>query len=186
MNFKDLNRILRLEIFLHKDGQLRAAHVILGYTPSTKCFQSPKNVIRAKDPHLALTNVAIPGFLLTEPSPEGTHDAQLLAPLTARLIYSQEPPIPSDDKFGESSFESVQEVIDKDFEVFYRPDALSTSQPPTSVDMGFEEKTPDLLALLIAYTGGSSLAVAVVPHPPTPATTHTSPTDAGDKKRKRA
>ena len=36
VNFKDLNRILRLEIFLPKDGELRAAHVILGYKPSTK------------------------------------------------------------------------------------------------------------------------------------------------------
>ena len=38
VNFKDLNRILRSEIFLHKDGQLRVAHVILGYKPSTKRF----------------------------------------------------------------------------------------------------------------------------------------------------
>ena len=52
--------------------------------------------------------------------------------------------------------------------------------------MGFEEKTPDLLALLMAHVGGSSLAMAIAPQPPTPATTHTSPVDAEDKKRKRA
>ena len=44
--------------------------------------------------------------------------------------------------------------------------------------MGIEEKTPDLLALLIAYAGGSSPAVAVTPRPPTPAVTHISPADA--------
>ena len=38
VNFTDLNWILRLEIFLHKDGQLRATHVILEYRPSTKHF----------------------------------------------------------------------------------------------------------------------------------------------------
>ena len=38
VNFTDLNWILRLEIFLHKDGQLRATHVILEYKPSTKHF----------------------------------------------------------------------------------------------------------------------------------------------------
>ena len=74
VNFKDLNRILRLEIFLHKDGQLKAAQVILGYTSSTKCFQSPKNIIKARDPHLALIDVAVPGFLLTDPPLEGTQD----------------------------------------------------------------------------------------------------------------
>ena len=59
VNFKGLNRILRLEIFLHKDGQLRVAHVILGYTPFTKCFQNPKNVIKARDPRLTLIDVAV-------------------------------------------------------------------------------------------------------------------------------
>lgn len=84
VNFQDLNRILRLEIFLHTDGQLRAAHVILGYKPSTKHFQSPKNIIRAKDLRPVKINVAVPRFLLTEPPLEGTQDAQLLAPLAAR------------------------------------------------------------------------------------------------------
>ena len=40
-NFTDLNRILRLEIFLHKDSQLRAAHVILNTS-------LPPNVSKAR------------------------------------------------------------------------------------------------------------------------------------------
>ena len=152
MNFKYLNRILRSEIFLHKDGQLKAAHVILGYTPSTKCFQSPKNVIKARDPRLALINVAVPGFLLTELPLEGTQDAQLPTPLTARLLYSQKPPIPFDSKEREPTLEPThQEVTEKDFEVFYYVDALSTSTAHSSAEMGFEEKTPDLLGLLTAH-----------------------------------
>lgn len=63
VNFEDLNYILRSEIFLHKDGQLRAAHVILGYTPISTCFQSPKNVIKTKDPRLAWIDIDIKGFL---------------------------------------------------------------------------------------------------------------------------
>ena len=153
VNFKDLNRILKAEIFLHMDGQLRVAHIILGYKLSTKRFQSPKNVIKTRNPRLALIDVAVLGFLLTEPPPEGTHDAQLPAPLIARLIYSEEPPISSDDESEESTSEFAQEVTDKEFEVFYRPDSSNTSQPHTSADVGFEEKTPDLLALLTAYTG---------------------------------
>ena len=52
--------------------------------------------------------------------------------------------------------------------------------------MGFEEKTPNLLAFLIAHAKGSSPTVAMVTWPPTPVTTNMSPTDAEDKIRKRA
>lgn len=93
LNFKDLNRLLKSEIFIHKDSQLRAAHLILRYKPSTKCFQSPKNFIKVKDTRLALIDLVVPGFLLFEPSPEGIQDAQLPAPLAARLLYSHEPPL---------------------------------------------------------------------------------------------
>ena len=128
MNFKDLNRILRSKIFLHKDGQLRAAHDILGYTLSTKRFQSPKNVIRARDPRLALIDVAVPEFLLTKPPLKGTEDAQLPAPLVAKLLYSQEPSILSDEEVKESTLEPIhQEVTEKDFEIFYRKDTASPS-----------------------------------------------------------
>ena len=75
VNFVDLNQILKLEIFLHKDGQLRATHIILGYKPFTKCFQNSKNIIKAKDARLALIDVAIPIFLLAEPPLAGTQDA---------------------------------------------------------------------------------------------------------------
>ena len=74
------------EIFLHKDNQLWAAHVILGYKPSTKRFQKLKNIIKARDLHLALIDVAIPRFLLSEPPSEGTQDTQLLAPLAIRPL----------------------------------------------------------------------------------------------------
>ena len=52
VNEPDFTRILKSEIFLHTDGQLRVAHVILGYKPISSRFQSPKYVIKAKDPRL--------------------------------------------------------------------------------------------------------------------------------------
>ena len=67
---------------------------------------------------MALINVAVPGFLLTEPPLVGTKDALLLAPLVARLLYSQKPPIPSNDEVKELTPDPVQqEVTDKDFGV---------------------------------------------------------------------
>ena len=56
---------------MHKGGQLRIVYVILGYTPSTKWFQSPKNVIRARDSRLALIDMAVLGFrTLSYPLPQ--------------------------------------------------------------------------------------------------------------------
>lgn len=182
VNFHDLNRILKSEIFLHKDGQLKAAHVILGYKPSTKCFQSLKNVIKACDTCLALIDVAVLGFLLIGPPPEGTQDAQIPTPIAAKLLYSQEPPLPSAEEADESTFDSIQEVTDKDFKVFHRSDALNASQASSSTTMGFEEKTPDLLALLSAHTRGFSLVVTIPPHPPTLAATCTSSAKVAEKK----
>ena len=52
--------------------------------------------------------------------------------------------------------------------------------------MGFEEKTLDLFALLMAHIGGSSPAVTVVPQPPTLATIYASFVGVANKQRKRA
>ena len=67
VNFINLNRIIDSEIVLHKDSQLWAVHVILVFETLSKRFQSPKNVIKAKDPRLALIDIAVLGFLLTDP-----------------------------------------------------------------------------------------------------------------------
>lgn len=94
--------------------------MILRFSPISKHFQNPKNVIKAKDPWLALIDVAVLGFLTTGPLLVGTQDAQLPAPLTTKLLHSQEPPIPSDEETKEPSPKLVQEVTDKDFEIFYQ------------------------------------------------------------------
>ena len=52
VNKPDLTRILQSEIFVHTDGQLRAAHIIFGYKPISTSFQAPKYIIKAKDPRL--------------------------------------------------------------------------------------------------------------------------------------
>jgi len=72
MNFANINRILESEIFLHTNGQFQAVHVILGFKPLSKRFQSSKYVIKAKDAQLALIDVDVPGFLLAEPPSIGT------------------------------------------------------------------------------------------------------------------
>ena len=84
VNKDSLDRILKVEVFVNLDGQLRAAHLILGYTPISSSFQAPKCVIRARDPRFHWISVVVPSFLLpqgapvlegtfiTQPIPEGT------------------------------------------------------------------------------------------------------------------
>ena len=71
VNELDLTRILKSEIFVHTDGQLRATQIILGYDPISSSFQAPKYMIKAKDPQLQQINIVIPGFLAST-SPKGT------------------------------------------------------------------------------------------------------------------
>ena len=72
VNQETLDKILRAEVFVRSDGQLRADHLILGYTPISKSFQAPNCVIKAKDPLLHWISIVAPGFLVTGLVPEGT------------------------------------------------------------------------------------------------------------------
>ena len=85
VNKASLDRILQAEVYVNEsDGQLRAAHLILGYTPISNTFQAPRCVIRARDPQLHRISVAYEGFVvpqgiplpryspLTEPLPVAT------------------------------------------------------------------------------------------------------------------
>ena len=60
-----MDNILKAKVFVNKDdNQLRAAHLILGYTPISRTFQAPKCVIKAHDPRLHRISVVVEGFLL--------------------------------------------------------------------------------------------------------------------------
>ena len=66
----DLDTILQTVIFVNdEDGQVRAAHKILGYDPIQKSFTAPKHMIRANDPQLQKITVVEHGFLISEGSP---------------------------------------------------------------------------------------------------------------------
>ena len=62
-NVMALNFLLRLEIFVSEDGQLRAVHLILEFDPISKIFQEVRHTIRAGDHRLARIDVLRPDFL---------------------------------------------------------------------------------------------------------------------------
>ena len=85
-------------------------------------------MIKAKDSRLAFINVAVHGFFIKLP-PSGTQNAQLLTLLAAKLLYSDEQPLPSNDKREKPSSEPTQEVQDKDFEIFFQEDPEDSPTP---------------------------------------------------------
>ena len=70
VNKARLDRILQAEVYVNKsNGQLRVAHLILGYTPISRAFQAPTCVIRARDPRLHRISVAYEGFVVPQGIP---------------------------------------------------------------------------------------------------------------------
>ena len=65
-NVPTLNYQLRSEIFVSKDGQLRAAHLILDYVPLSHIFQDMSQAIRVGSSRLARIDISKPGFWLGE------------------------------------------------------------------------------------------------------------------------
>ena len=116
INEPDLTRILKSEIFLHTDKQLRATHIILEYKPISTSFQSPKYIIKVKDPQLHQINIAVPSFL-NGPHLVSTHSVELPTQRASKEEVTSNPVL-------EEEATKVIEVVDssedfnEDFGVF--------------------------------------------------------------------
>ena len=143
VNKASLDRILQSEVYVNEsDGQLRAAHLILGYTPISRAFQAPRCVIRAKDPRLHRINVAYEGFVvpkgiplprhtpLTQPLPVATLSIGVPSPSPILQVEEEE-----EEEQEEEGFVDFTKSID-DFKVFNQP------SPPKNVleEMGIQKK----------------------------------------------
>ena len=147
VNKASLDRIIQSEVYVNEsDGQLRAANLILGYTPILRAFQAPRYVIRAKDPRLHRISVSYEGFVVPEGIPLPRH-TPLTQPLpVATLSVGVPPPSPilqveeeeeeeEEEEQEEEGFMDLTESTD-DFEAFNQP------SPPKNVpeEMGIQRK----------------------------------------------
>ena len=142
VNQPSLDKILKAEVFVHNDGQLRVAYLILGYTPISKSYQALKCVIKVNDPRLHWISVAAPGFLIsclilegtlvTNPIPEGIPKIALPPQYTAEEAISSHPTITKEEEEKE---EEIVEVFDSEdeFDVFNQP----LSPEVSSGNLGF-------------------------------------------------
>ena len=63
VNIPGLNYLLRSEIFISEDGQLRAAHLILDYEPLSRIFQDAGQALKAGNSRLARIDISKLRFL---------------------------------------------------------------------------------------------------------------------------
>ena len=103
VNQLNLTKILKAEIFVHKDGQLRTAHLILSYNPISSSFQAPKYMIKAKDRCLHQINIVVPGFLDAGLAPKGVQQVELPFQYTAEKEVTPSQP----------AIKEEEEVIDR-------------------------------------------------------------------------
>ena len=114
MNVQALNYLLRSKIYVNEDGQLQAAHLVLGYKPLSCTFQDIGQSIRAGSPRLARIDVSKPRFLARD-------DLRLVVlpvvqnpPPVAQLPPQDNPEVVAQAKEdAESSRLSLEEEIDK-------------------------------------------------------------------------
>ena len=72
-NIAALNYLLRSQIFVNDDGQLRATYLILDYKPLSRTFQEVGNAIKANDYRLARIDMSRPHFLAPHNLPPVDH-----------------------------------------------------------------------------------------------------------------
>ena len=140
-----LDRILQSEVYVNEaDGQLKAAHLILGYTPISRTFQAPKCMIRAKDPWLHRINVAYEGFVVPEgiSLPTSTPFTQplLVATLSAGVPFPLSILQEGEEEQEEQKEQGFVDLIESTnkFEVFNQP--LYPKNLPD--EMGIQRKPP--------------------------------------------
>ena len=112
-NIAALNYLLRSEIFVSEDRQLRAVHLILDFEPISKTFQEISHAIRAGDPRKNRIDISRPDFLARDNLPPVRLPIhQILPPLVIPLQQVPlEATVVAEEEIA-SSWLSLEEEID--------------------------------------------------------------------------
>ena len=129
VNWESLDKILKAEVLVHTNGQLKATHLILDYIPISKSFQAPKCIIKARDPWLQRISVAALGFLITGPILEGVLSTNPKPEGIPKVEASSSHPILKEKEKEQEKEKELVEVssFEDDFEVFDQLFSLETS-----------------------------------------------------------
>ena len=130
INIPALNYLLRSQIFVNNDRQLRVAHLILDYEPISRTFLDVGNSIRANDYRLAHIDVSRPGFLAPHDLPPVDHPIPQGIPLAAQPLQ-QVPLAQAVVEEGAASSSSLEEEIDR---FRFEEEAIVISEAEEEVD----------------------------------------------------
>ena len=86
INVPALNYLLRSQIFVNDNKQLRAAHLVLDYEPLSRSFQDVGNAIRANDYRLTRIDMSRPHFLTPYDLPPVDNQSPQGVPLATQPI----------------------------------------------------------------------------------------------------
>ena len=155
INVPALNYLLRSQIFVNNDGQLRAAHLILDYEPLSRFFLDVGNAIKANDYCLARIDVSRLHFLAPYDLPPVDHPIPQGVPLAAQPIQ-QVPLGQAVVEKGITSSSSLEEEIDKfqfEEEETQGVEAIIISEAEEEIDEYSCIQTP---APIVTYVENSS------------------------------
>ena len=169
VNRASLDRILQSKVYVNEaDDQLRAAHLILGYTPISCAFQAPRCVIKAKDPRLYRISVAYERFVVPKgiPIPESTPFTQPLPVATLSTGISLPLPVIQEEEEGEE--EGVVDLIDSldKFEVFNQPLSPKSLLEEMSIHRKPQKSLMELIKNQPGRGGPGKFAQPKLPPPP--------------------
>ena len=149
INVPALNYLLRSQIFVNDDGQLRTVHLILDFEPISRSFLDVGNSIRVDDYRLARMDVSWPGFLAPYDLPPVDHPIPQGIPFAAQPL--QQVPL-GEAIIGEgiASSSSLEQEIDR-FK-FEEEGTILISEAEKGIDKHSCVQTPAQVVTYIADT----------------------------------
>ena len=156
INVLALNYLLRSQIFVNNDGQLRAVHLILDFEPISRSFLDVDNSIRAGDHRLARINVSRPNFLAPYDLPPVDHPIPQGIPLAAQPLQQ----VPLEEAIigeGTASSSSLEQEIDR---FRFEEETILISKAEEGADEHSCVQTPAQVVTYIANTSEEEEAMA--------------------------
>ena len=156
INVLALNYLLRSQIFVNNDGQLRAVHLILDFEPISRSFLDVGNSIRAGDHRLARINVSRPNFLAPYDLPPVDHPIPQGIPLAAQPLQQ----VPLEEAIigeGTASSSSLEQEIDR---FRFEEETILISKAEEGADEHPCVQTPAQVVTYIANTSEEEEAMA--------------------------
>ena len=175
VNRVDLETVLQAAVFVNDgdgqvgDGQVRAAHKILGYAPVQKSFADPRHVISKSRPRLPKITVVETGFLISK-VPSVPESIPLVGPSSSRQVAEDKGELDQPEEgFGVFNLANQSEDPSGDIGDPALSEAeLSSVGTSSQAEMGLKRKPMTSLFELLEGQPGKDAQGTPQPNAPSP------------------